>query len=227
MNMIRRVLSRGICVGAIALLGICLPTQRADAEPITTVIVTSGSLTYFVNSTEFDFTGTEGFSLRGTSDNAIPFCFACQPGETQELSAHLSGSLEAGSTGTFRGQTYAFDFNHGGSNVNFDAPPVTLPAPPPGSTAEFTQPFSLVTSGPLRSLVFFEPDDPTQGFEVALRGSGTVTLFTDINRLNPEPGLYETQSVRYDFAATPEPGSLILIGTGIAVAWRRRHCAQL
>ena len=223
-----RVLCRGNCVGAIALLGIFLPTQRAAADPIATVIVTSGSVTYFLNSTEFDFAGTQGFSLRGTSDNAIPFCLPCQPGETQELSARLSGSLDTGSTGTFRGQTYAFDLNHGGSNVNFDAPPVTLPAPPPGSTAEFTQPFSLVTSGPLRSFVFFEPDDPTQAFEVALRGSGTVALFTDIfNRLDPELGpLYKTQSVRYDFAATPEPGTLILIGTGIAVGWRRRHGAQ-
>ena len=70
--------------------------------------------------------------------------------------------------------------------------------------------------------------DPTQAFDVAVRGSGTVTVSMDISRVDPQEGpLYIGRSARYDFAATPEPGSLFLIGTGIAVGWWRRLRAQL
>jgi hypothetical protein len=219
-----RVLSREICVCGIALLGTFLPTQRAAAEPITTVLITSGSVTFLHLGTEFDLAGTQGFSLRGTSDNSIPFCFPCQVGETQELSASLTGSFDGGTTGTFRGQTYPFNFSFGGGVVRFDVPTLTLPLPPSGNTAEFTLPFTLRTSGSSASFVNFDPGNGS-AFNVAVRGSGTATLFTVISR-DPEFGpLYTTRSVRYDFAApTPEPGSFILIGTGIAVGWwRRRH----
>jgi hypothetical protein len=121
-----RVLSRGICVCGIALLGIVLPTERAAADPITTVLITSGSMTVFnIGSgfTEFDFAGTQGFSLRGSSDNSIVFCSPCRAGQTQGLSAPLTGSFDGGSTGTFQGQTYAFNFFFGGARMQFDAPP--------------------------------------------------------------------------------------------------------
>ena len=223
-----RVLSRGICVGGIALLGIFLPTERAAAEPITTVLITSGSVTFFNLGTEFDLAGTQGFSLRGSSDNSIPFCFPCQVGETQQLSASLTGSFDEGSTGTFRGQTFPFNFSFGGALMEFDAATLTLPVPPSGNTAEFTRPFTLRTSGSSRSFVNFDPGN-APAFDVAVRGSGTATLFTEIAR-DPEFGpLYTTRSLRYDFAAqTPEPGSFILIGTGLAMGWwRRRHAHQL
>jgi PEP-CTERM motif-containing protein len=222
-----QVLSRGIRVCGIALLGTFLPTQRAAAEPITTVLITSGSVTFVNLGTEFDLAGTQGFSLRGTSDNSMPFCLPCQVGETQDLSASLTGSFDEGTTGTFGGQTFPFNFSFGGARMEFDGAPLTFPLPPPGNTAAFTLPFALLTSGSFRSFVTFDPGDAA-AFEVPVRGSGTATVFTEIGS-DPEFGpLYTTRSIRYDFAApTPEPGSFILIGTGIAVGWwRRRHVAS-
>jgi hypothetical protein len=145
--------------------------------------------------------GTQGFSLHGRSDSTNGLCLPRQVGETQDSSQSLSGSLDSGSTGTFRGQTYEFNLNLGGHSLQFDAPTLTFPSPPPGNTAEFTLPFRLRTSGPFRSSVHFDPDNATPGFTVAVRGSGTATLFTEVFR-NPEFGpLYIGRSLRYNFAA--------------------------
>ncbi len=222
--MTRKVAKQAICMTGIVLLAISLPTGRAAAEPIATATITSGSILESVNGSDLDLTGTQGFSLHGTWDSSHPVCFPCEVGETVTLSGEFGGSLDTGSTGTFRGQTYVFDLNHGTASLQIDTSPLTLPPAPSGDTAEFTVPFSLRTSGPERSFVSFDPGNGTPVFDVAVRGSGTATLFTDIFR-NPVSGpQYNFKSARYDFTTpTPEPASLILIGTGIVAGCWRRH----
>ena len=216
-----RVLCRAMCVGGIAMLAISLPTRPAAAEPIGTVTITSGSVTVFLTGSDLDLTGTEGFSLHGSWDSFSLLCLACQPGETQDFSATLGGSLDG--TGTFRGQTYDFNLNVGGASLNFDAAVLTLPTPPPGDTAQFTLPFSLHTSGSFRSFVFFDPGNGTPGFQVPVRGSGSATFFATVIH-DPVVGpLYLGRSLTYQFAApTPEPASLVLVGSGILVGFGRR-----
>jgi hypothetical protein len=57
--------------------------------------------------------------------------------------------------------------------------------------------------------------------EVALIGSGTATL--DVIANQSGDALWELSSLRYDFAPTPEPATVLLVGTGMFALAARRY----
>ena len=165
-----------------------------------------------------------GFFLPWQNCNGDPN--HCRPGDTLNLGAFWSGN-DAGGTATLEGITYS----QVGSLSSFSSMTVqfsgmaVLPALQSGTVA-ITAPFLFSGS-------FFHPvDNNSVGFPTAtesLVGSGAATLALTPNR--GFPGSWHVDHARYEFAsvaATPEPGPLLLMGTGLlgAAAMFRRSARK-
>jgi hypothetical protein len=100
------------------------------------------------------------------------------------------------------------------------APSVTLGSDtgtPNDVFEEFRRPFTF--AGQLTG--YASPDRTgTPIFDLSLTGSGTATLSMVLDN-----GRYSFSSLDYDFEAAPvpEPGTLLLVGAGAALIWRRRE----
>jgi hypothetical protein len=92
-------------------------------------------------------------------------------------------------------------------------PAVTVP-PVVGAGATLKTSFVLSPSSNLEL-----PGEPGN-VQVPLTGRGTMTLEMVPNVSVP---LWELAGIRYDFAPTPEPGTLTLLGTAFGVLVLRRH----
>lgn len=195
-----------------------------SAEPIL-VPITSGSASFSPFSGfggPITLMGTDGFSLVGTMFAGItgpggPIA----PGATVSYRA-LFSSNDLLSLVTYQGQTYP---DVGGLNspnqasVNFLSTPFTLPALG-DSPISITAPFTFTGS-------FLHQSATDPRLELSLVGSGTGTIqFTSV------PGTTwwsPSGKVNVQFSAppeaTPEPGTLVLLGMAVGGAYgvRRRY----
>ena len=223
-----RLLYRRLSLSAAAVL---LMSGVARADPIQ---ITSGSLTWHlgdgsvpivVSGDGFTFSGRGG-ALTGGNFQPLLECGVpdCRAGTAIDLKALWSDTDLPGSA-TYQGET----FTHVGSSFSgIDTSSMTvdwtgtlmLPADFAGGLA--TAP--LLFNGTFYYSTIARPGLPPSPLQ--LFGTGTAAL--TFSPWTDYPGAFRLESVAYTFdtpAATPEPASLLLMGTGIlgwAAARRRR-----
>ncbi len=194
------------------------------ADPI---LVTDGTIVVNSSNPELlfatlDITGTRGFSMRATSNSVqgLDCGEGCPPGSMVSQSGIVFSPFFG--TATLDGAQFVFNGVSGGGVLTIGAPLFTLP-PADFGEATFETLFALTTEA---FLVLATGEEDANPIRLNVAGSGRAT-----SRLlvRDEPGrgtVYVTRSTTYDFdapAVVPEPGSLLLVGGGLAAVWARRR----
>jgi hypothetical protein len=169
--------------------------------------------------------GTRGFSLQSSVDplegnTVMAGCgiTPCVPGETN-IGGSLLGSAFPGGVATFEGNVYN-DIDNLNSpaavGLVFSGSAVLPPVPGSPMSMMVTALFALTPES-----AFF-----VSGGRVGLTGGGTATLWLRPNAgAGDRPG-WTLDQIRYDFNDTqpvPEPGTILLVATGMLGAWRFRR----
>ena len=197
------------------LLALALPTLPAYAEPI--IFITGGSLVVGVDNVgTLNLQGTHGFEavlLGGALGHFGTQCRPCGPGDSLDLGGALedaSGALNL--AGLHLSPNFVqFDVN----GFRFEG---TATVPPLSSDGIVSVPFEF--PGELLAFNPFPEGESTLTFPVIGHGTATVQFV-----LNPSVPVWEFNGSRFDFESTvtPEPTTLLLVGSGIAAVCRRRQ----
>lgn len=223
--LIPRGIPRAARAACLALV-IVLSSTVAFADPVR--IITSGTFATGQEDTGFFVEGAD-FVLRASWPlDPVVQCGPCTPGTTLNLSSTVSvvdwPSPPPGIT--FDGQAYASVFFRG--TLNFDAGSVIVPDIPPGGPTQILASTFMFT-GMLSA--YAQPGGiGTPLFSTNLTGSGMGPFGVLVVFKNRDgvPHLLVNQ-LDYHFdnvAPTPEPGSLLLFGSGaawVAARWRKRR----
>ena len=218
------------------LMGLALAQPPAiQAEPIT---LTGHYFFIDTNTDSFDFAGpglrvatafpppwmqiprqffTDSCNRGGTID-------MCRPGEVFDNTFRTPGEVSLGPATAIVGGINYGEVNLLGS-LEFVTTP--MPAPDPGGTFQWvSSPF--VMSGRLRAL----DGQGVELFNQSIAGQGAAaSIWYRFRQENPDQVYPEDGKVIYSFddvTPTPEPASMILIGTGLAglLATRRRRLRE-
>ena len=207
-----------------------------QADPIT-ILITSGTL---------EGTGTESSSVRGSGSSPSGFSFVggrrfllggwgpgicmqpvCTAGSTIDMSSTFN-DVEFPGFATYNGVTYDMGRTSGPPSAMMHTmwiASLTIPIDFTGGT--LTAPFTFsgalfypTAGGERVNLIgsgLFSAEMFQSGFEIGNDGRG-------VRRFGISTAVYTF--AEGDLAPTPEPGTWLLIGTGVALVARRRHRRQ-
>ena len=210
--------------------GMVLSSTVAFADPIR---VTFGFLGSGGDDTGFvAVSPTLSFSTGAMANREDPVvvCNPCTPGSSLNLSANVTISNWGAGSATVNGQTYNNVFYSGSLFINGGS--VIVPDVPPQPDGldynTIVQAFSTFTfTGTVNG--FADPGLTMPLFTADLVGGGNGSFAAEAGFANVGSGVFLDYADYHidDLSATPEPGSLLLLGSGLAwcvARGRRPEC---